>query len=357
MFQLHYQNRIYSQTRDFQNPEGNMPDFVQAAFSFCKAWLSDQELFTQETSGSTGIPKRITIHRSQMEASAKATGEFFKINSNWNLLCCLNPEYIAGKMMLVRAMTWQCKIELTEPSSNPFFETDFLIPHDFVAMVPLQVEAALSNPKTSEKLKASKNIIIGGAPISSSLQNQLISLGISAYQTFGMTETVSHIALAKISNEELIYKTLPGVTIGITDQQLLWIKSDMSGPIPIQTTDQVDLLSEKSFKWLGRVDYVINSGGIKLHPEVLEQKAAAAVHQFFPSASFFFGDYPDDQLGQKLILFIETRSPEEKKASNLKEMLRMNLSRFEVPKEIVFLKSFHRTPTGKLDRLKTIQNL
>jgi O-succinylbenzoic acid--CoA ligase len=357
MFQLCYQKRIFSKPDDFNHLESDAPTFVKAAFSFCAAWLSGQKLFTQETSGSTGIPKRITIHRGQMEASAKATGEFFKINSNWNLLCCLNPEYIAGKMMLVRAMTWQCKIELTEPSSNPFLKSDFSIPLDFVAMVPLQVEAALSNRKTSEKLKASKNIIIGGAPITSSLQNQLISLSITAYQTFGMTETVSHIALAKISKEELIYKTLPGVTIGITDQQLLWIKSDMSGPESIQTNDEVELVAENRFRWMGRADFVINSGGVKLHPELIEQKAAILIHQFFPEVSFFFGSLPDHSLGQKLILFLETESPNEKKAKDLKDGLKSSLNRFEVPKEIVFKKRFQRTSNGKLDRLKTINEL
>ncbi len=357
MFQLHYQNRIYSRVQDFQNYEENMPDFVQIAFSFCQAWLSGEENFNQETSGSTGSPKRLSIHRNQMIASAEATGSFLKASTDWKLLCCLNPAYIAGKMMLVRAMVWNCEIELIAPRSNPFSESDFTTEFDFVAMIPLQVETILEDPSTTDFLKTVRNLIIGGAPTSQKLQKQLVINNINAFQTFGMTETASHIALAKITENELIYQALPGVLIGTNAHQLLWVKSAMSGPDRIQTNDEIDLLSENKFRWLGRADFVINSGGVKLHPERLEQKAETVIHQFFPDDAFFFGSLPDDSLGQKLALFLETDASNENKADDLKNSLRLRLDRFEVPKEIVFKRRFQRTSNGKLDRIKTMNEL
>jgi O-succinylbenzoic acid--CoA ligase len=357
MFQLHYQNRIYSHAQDFQKPEETMTDFVQAAFSFCEAWLSGEEIYIQETSGSTGSPKKLSIHRNQMIASAEATGSFLKASANWKLLCCLNPAYIAGKMMLVRAMVWNCEIELVAPRTNPFKESFFKTEFDFVAMVPLQVETILEDSSSAELLKTIENLIIGGAPISQKLQKQLVIKNINAFQTFGMTETASHFALAGITEKELIYQALPGVQIGVNSHKLLWVSSAMSGPDPIQTNDVVDLVSENRFRWLGRSDFVINSGGVKLHPELIEQKAEIQIHHFFPEVPFFFGSLPDDSLGQKLTLFLETESSNEKKAKDLKVSLRSTLDRFEVPKEIVFKKRFQRTSNGKLDRLKTINEL
>jgi o-succinylbenzoate---CoA ligase len=352
MFQIHYQKRIYSQTQDFQNVQEELPDFVQEAFSFCEAWLSGEQNFSQATSGSTGIPKRISINRNQMIASAEATGSFFSASPNWKMLCCLNPAYIAGKMMLARAMVWDCEIELVAPSSHPFISA-LNDSYDFVAMVPLQVNTTLGDSRTCAVLKSTQNLIIGGAPISNTLQKQLLHAGINAYQTFGMTETVSHIALAPISEGELIYRILPGVEIGINAHSLLWVKSTISGPEAIQTNDEVLLLSEDQFKWLGRADFVINSGGVKLHPERLEQKAHELIENFFPGASFFFSSLQDDNLGQKLVLYLETDFSDEKKVSDLKNSLKSKMDRFEVPREIILLKKFQRTSTGKLDRINT----
>lgn len=357
MFQLHYQDRSYSKVQDFQFNEENFPDFAQAAFSFCKAWLSGEDTFSQKTSGSTGNPKLLSIHRNQMISSAEATGSFFKSAPDWNLLCCLNPAYIAGKMMLVRAMVWNCDITLVAPRSNPFLESVFTTEIDFAAMVPLQVESILDNPSTSNSLKSIKNLIIGGASTSEKVKGQLIVNKINAFQTFGMTETASHIALARITEQELIYQALPGVLIGVNADQLLWVRSPMSGRDTIQTNDEVELISENKFRWLGRADFVINSGGVKLHPELIEQKAEILIHHYFPEISFFFYSLPDVSLGQKVVLLLEIEFPDVKRAEDLKDKLRSRLDRFEVPKEIIFKKEFHRTSNGKLDRLKTITEI
>jgi O-succinylbenzoic acid--CoA ligase len=219
MFQLRYQTHHLSRTQS-QHPDfGELPEFAQEAFTFCKDWLDGKDHFVQATSGSTGVPKLQEITRQQLMASATATGAFFGVNSEFKLLCCLNPAYIAGKMMLVRAMIWDCEITLVEPNANPLASQEESF--DLVAMVPLQIETSLSSPSSLEKLKAIQTVLIGGAPLSDSLQMALSKEGIAAWQTFGMTETVSHIALAPIGTGELIYEALPGVEIGISENQCL----------------------------------------------------------------------------------------------------------------------------------------
>ena len=354
MFQLHFENQIYANTEDFKVNQVGLPDFAREAFSFCKEWLAGESAFSQSTSGSTGAPKKISISRKQMEASARGTRDFFNIDTNHTLFCCLNPAYIAGKMMLVRAMVWGCKIHLAEPISNPI--KDFEGGLDFVAMVPLQVQACLDSKKSLKKLQTIKSLIIGGASISSKLKIALVENGIHAWQTFGMTETVSHIALAKIGKGELIYQTLPGVEIGQDYRGAIWIKSEMSGASRIQTNDLVDLHSATSFIWLGRADFVVNSGGIKLYPELIEQKVEGIIEEIFIGVSFFFFWEKDEKFGEMLVLILETQESSSR-IKILKERLSDVLEKFELPKKIYFIPKFVRTPNGKINRTKTFESL
>lgn len=289
-----------------------------------------------------------------MIASAKATQEFFKTDETTKLLCCLDSKYIAGKMMLVRSMVWNCQIQLTEPKSNPLLEI-IEIP-DFLAMVPLQVEACLLNKASLQKLKGVKHLIVGGAPLSSVVKRQLVENEIQAYQTYGMTETVSHIALAKIDHKEPIYKILPGVEFGVDTRNALWVKSPMSNNEKVQTNDLVELIDQHSFRWLGRADFVINSGGVKLHPELLETKAERAIHSFYPSSAFFFFGINDEKLGEKLCLAIEAKDVA-KTQNEFLERLKMTLDKYEMPKNIYIISEFKRTSSGKINRPKTIETL
>ncbi|WP_425638172.1 AMP-binding protein [Algoriphagus yeomjeoni] len=355
MFQLKFGNHIVQRKEDFQLETSTIPGFVKAALAFCHDWLSEKESFIQQTSGSTGVPKKIEISRAQMIASARGTQAFFQTDENTKLLCCLDPSYIAGKMMLVRAMVWNCPIELVEAKSNPLLEISDI--PDFVAMVPIQVEACIQDKTTLEKLKKIKHLIIGGAPLSSRLKKELIKNGILAYQTYGMTETVSHIALAKIVESDLIYKVLPGVDFGIDERNALWVKCASSNNELVQTNDLVELVNGNSFRWLGRADFVVNSGGVKLHPEILETKAEQAILDQFPNSSFFFFGKSDEKLGSKLCLAIETKEQDQKYVATLTETLQKVLPRYEVPKNIYLVPTFPRTETGKVNRPKTIENL
>jgi len=357
MFQLRIGQNVFQNPGDFSGDMGGLSDNEKAAISFCKSWLAGNDTFSQQSSGSTGTPKTIELHRNQMIASANATSNFFNVNESIRLLCCLNPAYIAGKMMLVRAMVWNCGIDLKEPSSDPLREiTEENLP-DFVAVVPLQVQTIFEEPESLEKLRKIKHIIIGGAPLSEKLKSKIVSHRINAFQTYGMTETVSHIALAKIDSGTLVYQTLKKVEIGQDVRGALWVKSPMSGPERIQTNDLVEMKSANSFVWLGRADFVINSGGVKIHPEFLEAKAEAVITGLFPDSPFFFFGLKDPKLGEKLALFIQSDPNNSEKAKLLQRELKLKLDRFEVPKEIHLILKFEITYSGKLDRIKTVSLL
>ena len=347
MFQLRYQTHLLNRTQSAFPDMEELPEFAQEAFSFCKDWLAGKDRFVQATSGSTGTPKLLEINRKQLEASATATGTFFSVNSEFKLLCCLNPAYIAGKMMLVRALVWDCEITLVEPSATPLTTQEE--PVDLVAMVPLQAETSLSSPSSFKKLKAIQTVLIGGAPLSDSLHTALSKEGIAAWQTFGMTETVSHIALAPIRTGELIYEALPGVEIGVSENQCLWIQSPMSGSEKIQTNDVIELRSKNTFVWLGRVDFVVNSGGIKLFPEQLEQKINAWMTERYPGVSYFFFGEADERLGERLVLYVEGEASKFH-LEVLDEGLKKILGKYEVPKKINLLPRFTYTETGKINR-------
>ena len=349
MFQLRYQSYQYSKSRPLPNLE-ELPEFAQEAFIFCKDWLDGKDSFVQMTSGSTGTPKLQEITRQQLVASASATGAFFGVDSEFKLLCCLNPAYIAGKMMLVRALVWDCPITLVEPSANPLLglEEQF----SFVALVPLQVEAGLSEEKSRKLLQSIPQVLIGGAALPHKIQQELVQQGIRAWQSFGMTETVSHIALAPIGTGELIFQTLPGVEIGVSENQCLWIQSTMSGSAKIQTNDSIEPRSKNSFVWLGRADFVVNSGGIKLFPEQLEKKISALMSNSYPGVPYFFYGEADERLGQRLVLYVEG----EQSALTLEvleEELKKFLDKFEIPKQIYLLPRFKYTPSGKINRPET----
>jgi O-succinylbenzoic acid--CoA ligase len=350
MFQLRYQSHHLSSSQSSLPNLEELPEFAQEAFTFCKDWLDGKDSFVQTTSGSTGTPKLQEITRHQLVTSASATGAFFGADSEFKLLCCLNPAYIAGKMMLVRALVWNCEITLVEPSADPMASVDGHF--DLVAMVPLQVETSLSSRPSLEKLKAIQTVLIGGAPLSNSLHKALSKEGIPAWQTFGMTETVSHIALAPIRTGELIYEALPGVEIGVSENQCLWIQSPMSGAEKIETNDVIELRLKNSFVWLGRADFVVNSGGIKLFPEQLENKISAWISEWYPGVPYFFYGEADERLGQRLVLFVEGEQSEvilEALEGELKNLL----GKFEIPKQIYLLPRFKYTPSGKINRPET----
>ncbi len=317
-------------------------EFEKSIGDFILDWLSDAEEIAVKTSGSTAAPKTVYHSKQRMANSAMATANFFNLKPGQPVLLCLSAEYIAGKMMLVRAMTLGLDIDCINPESNPLANSRR--PYEFVAMVPLQLANSLKDLNKVNKL------LVGGAPLSEDLKEALAPVDTTVYESYGMTETITHIALKKINHNPqdttVAFETLPGVTIAADDRGCLIIEAPEIITSRLITNDMVELLSQSSFQWLGRYDNVINSGGIKLIPEQIEKKLGTVLE-----SRFFVYGLPDDKLGNKLVLFVEGKTDISKLRSDITSL--KTLSKYEVPKEILEISRFQETPTGKIDRAKT----
>ena len=320
------------------------------AGSFLLDWLNDKDYLEVKTSGSTGPPKRIHIKKQQMINSARATGKFFDLGPGITALHCLPVNFIAGKMMLVRAMLLGWKLDLELPKANPL-DRIFKI-YDFCAMTPFQLDNSLS------RLHLIKKLIVGGGAVSSNLRNLVQGIGTEVYETYGMTETVSHIAARHVNfkkktiEDPVPFTVLPHVKINTDDRGCLVIDAPQLTDEVLVTNDVVELTSDKNFIWKGRIDNVINSGGVKLHPEEIEAKLAPIIaHRFFVTS------LPDPALGEKLVLMVESEFSEVA-LHNLEREIKScrKLGKFEVPKKIYFVEKFEETPNGKIHRANTLKS-
>ncbi|WP_293872071.1 AMP-binding protein, partial [Flavobacterium sp.] len=286
-------------------------DFEKPVGDFLLDWFDSKSYIEMQTSGTTGAPKTISVKKQAMVDSALATGDFFDIIPGNKALQCLPVKYVAGKMMLVRAMILGLDLEFVAPSSHPLKNNE--ITFDFVAMVPLQAQNSLS------ELKKVKKMIVGGAAVSKTLEKQLLKLPTEVFETYGMTETITHIAARRLG--EKAFTVLPNVTISYDERNCLVIHAPRISSEVIITNDIVELINENQFIFLGRMDNVINSGGIKLIPEQIEEKLAGKINQ-----RFFITSKPDDELGEKVILVIEGNT------QNYDDLLYEELDKYEKPK-------------------------
>lgn len=333
----------------------NFTDLFEVAYSFIKEgaahekavgdflmdWIHPSDSITLKTSGSTGKPKLIRYDKQVMVNSALATGNHFGVQIGDTALHCLNTDFIAGKMMLVRAMILGLELDLVPPQGNVLSHSEK--PYDFVAMVPLQVEHAMAD------LNRIKTLLIGGAPSSAQLKTALKQTTTHCYETYGMTETVTHIASRKINATTSQFTPLPGVNLSTDDRDCLVIDVPYLSDDKIITNDIVDLADDQRFHLKGRFDTIINTAGIKVLPEEVEAKIAPCLDQ-----PFFVGAINDEQLGQKVVLIVEGETQLE-----LNELLSSikALSPYELPKEIYSLPSFERTQNGKIQRQQTMAKL
>ncbi len=318
-------------------------DYEMAIGDFLLDWLSETPVIEVSTSGSTGIPKAIQLQKEHMQNSAEATAAFFGLNEGTKVLNCLPVDYISGKMMLARALTMGWDLDCIAPSSAPLDHTSKS--YDFCAMVPLQLQNSL------ESLDRLKTIIVGGAPISESLKKQLQSSKTEIYETYGMTETVSHIALKKIglkADVETNFKTLAGISVSKDERDCLVIKAPKVSDHQVVTNDVVELFSDSEFIWLGRHDNVVNSGGVKLIPEQIEKAISGLLN-----SRFFTIGLSDTELGQRLVLVVEGGVDKNNLISELKKL--KSLNKHQIPKTIIVLPDFIETPNGKINRKKTAE--
>ncbi len=322
-----------------------------ALYSFIHEWLSPSPFIEVTTSGSTNEPKKMTFRKEQLVASARMTCQFLNIREKMNLLLCLPAKYIAGKMMIVRAFISHANLITTPPSGNPLSATDERI--DFTAMVPLQVQQTIAEPNTRKKFSAIPNVIIGSAALPPELEKELAAFPNRIFSTFAMTETLSHIALRRISgeNRNCLYELLPGIRVTTDERGCMIVNAPYISGEPIITNDLIIKADEEHFRWLGRLDNVINSGGIKIYPETVEAKIA----HLFPNIRFFIAGLPDKTLGQKTALVMEgTGSAIE---GNFKSEIAKVLEKYETPREYIIINRFVETPNGKVKRKETLAGM
>ncbi|MDP6922973.1 MAG: AMP-binding protein [Lutibacter sp.] len=337
------------QGKAFSNPTECL-DFARTlsreAAIFLTDWFDDKDYVLVQTSGSTGSPKQIRLTKQHMRNSAQATADFFGLLPGTTALLCLSPGYIAGKMMLVRALVLGWHLDLVPPVSTPL--AGHHKKYDFAAMVPLQLGHSLS------AVYRIRTLIVGGGAVSTTLLKALRGLSTRVFETYGMTETITHIAVKRLNPSEEstldkfpAFRVLPGITLEIDRRNCLVINAPEVSETPVVTNDLVSLLSDQEFQWLGRFDSLVNSGGIKLIPEQIEAKLASAIQ-----GRFFLAGLPDALLGEKLVLLLEAQTMEEE---SLQRIYRESgLSRYEIPKTCYTLAHFVSTPTQKIDRSRTL---
>lgn len=363
---------------------GDLPEWKEKLYRFIADLLTEDRPIVQQTSGTTGDPKVYELDRMAMLHSAKMTLSFFGLTLENTALLCLPVDYIAGKMMVVRAFAGNLRLVTTEPSGNPL--NNLNQPVDFAAMVPLQVFEAL---KTPEKLNETiGTLLIGGGEISETLRNKIRQLDkVQVYESFAMTETLTHFAVRRLNGpgEDPLFRTLDGVAIGSDDRGCLTVSVEGITRSTVQTNDLVRIHSPGAFEWLGRYDNIIKTGGIKVIPERIEKLVKELTGR-----EAVIVPLPDNRLGKRLVLVLEgsetnatgmhrrdedahrnetggTHIGQSNKdgdhvnepgsgtgsvlPGNLPALLKTRLEKHEIPKEIRFLPRLPRNRSMKIDRL------
>ena len=305
---------------------------------FIEQWNDSNDYIVAHTSGSTGTPKEIKLLKSDMIVSARATCRFFNIDSRSLLVSPLSADYIAGKMMIVRAIVSDASLAMTEPTNRPDLSRFEHI--DLLPVVPSQVDAILADTSNVNRIK---HLLVGGGKTDEPLEHRIKSSGIDSWASYGMTETCSHVAVRRLGNPDSCYHALPGITFTTDAESCLAIHADSFSWKTLQTNDIVELIDNKSFRWLGRRDNIINSGGIKIVPELVEQKISHLI-----DVPFYIIGRPDPKWGEAIVLYLESDKPIDTAA--LANTLSTALSPYERPKEIMVVEQFERTSSNKIKR-------
>lgn len=338
----------------WQLQEKAQTEFETSIYRFIQQWLDNSDSLTVTTSGTTGKAKSYQVSKDKMRASAAMTIQYFNLTPASTALLCLSPQYIAGKMMLVRAFESGMDLLTSSPSSplsgSPLLASQASI--DFAAMVPTQLYKLLRQPEQRQRLNKFKQLLLGGAALSASQEQQLQGMSCQCYASFGMTETLSHIALRRVNGAkaQADYQPLKGVNISQDPRGCLCIDAPHLCAERIISNDLVSI-NNNGFQLLGRYDNLINSGGVKLSPEVLEKRIA---HLF--SQPFVLTGVVDEKLGQKLVLVIEAKANKVNPQQLLQQSQQI-LTGFAKPKAVYLLDTLPTNANGKLLRRQLSQQL
>lgn len=308
---------------------------------FIMDWLNDESEIAVNTSGSTGQPKEWSVRKELLANSARLTANFFNCFDGTRALLCLPSTYIAGKMMLVRAMVLGWDLHAIAPASKPL--SIALGQMDFAAFTPMQLAGMTAEEQ--KRLESIAQVIVGGAAVSNALRVQLAMCSNRIFETYGMAETLSHVALRRIMQSEEPFVALDGVRFSVDEKSRLLIQATHISDSILQSQDVVELIDDRHFYFRGRYDQMINSGGVKLFPEVIERKLASIIdHPFYIAAE------PDEVLGQRVVLYVETTS--QLNLDACRKQWDGLLERMEFPKAVYTKAQFERTSSGKIIRNK-----
>lgn len=326
--------------------------YLQESLLFCQKWLQGEESFEVKTSGSTGVPKIIYPKRKAIQASIEMSRLAFGWKGKEQVLVCLHTQYIAGKMMLLRGLELDWTMYLQAPTNNPL--ADFEQKLDFAAFVPLQMQNILANsPEKLDLFDKNGSIIIGGASINSTLEGFIGNLvAPRIFQTYGMTETLSHIAIKQLNAKppQKYFFPLNGVQIRLDERKCFCVKSPSTCFEEIATNDVAEIYADGSFRILGRLDNVINSGGVKIQLEEVEKEIEEVFSQIALQRRFYCIGTNDDYWGQALTLCIEGEKFPENVEISLMKLLQNLKNKYHIPKKIIYQAVFSETETGKIKR-------
>ena len=303
---------------------------------FLLEWRSDSPYVEVKTSGSTGEPKRMMVEKRRMMNSARITCDFLGLKPGDTALLCMSLDYIAGKMMVVRSIERNLKLITVEPSGHPLTEDS---KYDLVAMVPMQVYNSLQLPEAKERLMQIKHLIIGGGAIDESMEEELRDFPNAVWSTYGMTETLSHIALRRLNGKEASewYEPFPSVKVRLNEEGCLVIDVPEVCEETLVTNDIAEIeASGRRFRILGRKDNVICSGGIKIQTEEVERTLKP-----YLDAPYMISKRPDPKFGEIVVLLTEGD------ISDAREACERILPKYQQPKDYLRVDRIPLTETGK----------
>ncbi len=303
---------------------------------FIAEWHSDSAYVRVQTSGSTGAPKPMLVEKRRMQNSARITCDFLGLKAGDTALLCMSLDYIAGKMMVVRSLERGLRLLAVEPSGHPLMALADRI--DFAAMVPLQVWNTLQVPEERARLEAIKHLIIGGGAIDEAMADELRAFPNAVWSTYGMTETLSHIALRRLNGPEASewYTPFPSVSVSLTDESCLVIDAPEVCAQRLVTNDIADLSADGRFRILGRKDNVICSGGIKIQAEEVERQLQPHLHE-----PFLISKRRDAKFGEIVVLLTEGAVDE------ARQICERILTQYHRPRAYVHIDHIPLTETGK----------
>lgn len=312
-------------------------DFYRDLFLFLKDWFSDSTTLKVQTSGSTGTPKELLIEKAKMIQSAQLTCSFLNLQKGDSALLCMPLNYIAGKMVIVRALVAGLDLYPVTPTGNPLKDRDREF--TFAAMIPLQVFNSLQSNIEKGRLSGIKNLIIGGGSVDPQIEKAVKNFPNRVYSTYGMTETLSHIALRPLNGEGASdrYTPFDSVSLSLAEDHTLIIDAPLVCDERLYTNDVAEIYADKSFCIIGRRDNIINSGSIKIQAEEVETLLRPAL-----SSGYAITSLPDSKFGEIVILATEN-DVDEKLISEL-------LPDYYTPKKIIKVSKIPLTETGKINR-------